>query len=72
MVQAGSGSPSPEAEDSPSPSPPAPCRHLDAMEHASSFVITSHSPSLARIRHSSPLALSVTVISGVEITYGFR
>ncbi|CAD5184102.1 unnamed protein product [Musa acuminata subsp. malaccensis] len=40
-------------------------RHVRAMPHAPSLLTTSHSPSLARSRHSSPSFLSVT--SGFDI-----
>ncbi|URD78275.1 hypothetical protein MUK42_07397 [Musa troglodytarum] len=62
----------------PSPSPatssssPPPCRHILAMSQAVSLLTTSHSPSLARIRHSSPSSLSNTLTSGSGITYGFK
>ncbi|CAL9176622.1 unnamed protein product [Musa hybrid cultivar] len=42
-------------------------RHVRAMPHAPSLLTTSHSPSLARSRHSSPSFLSVTVTSGSDI-----
>lgn len=48
------------------------CRHIRATPHAVSFDTTSHSPSLARIRHSSSAVLSVIVTSGSDITNGFR
>ncbi|CAL9782838.1 unnamed protein product, partial [Musa acuminata subsp. burmannicoides] len=55
-----------------SSSSPPPCRHILAMSQAVSLLTTSHSPSLARIRHSSPSSLSNTVTSGSDITYGFK
>ncbi|URD81010.1 hypothetical protein MUK42_19061 [Musa troglodytarum] len=64
-------SPSPATSSSSSP-PPPPCRHILAMSQAVSLLTTSHSPSLARIRHSSPSSLSNTLTSGSGITYGFK
>jgi len=45
---------------------------LLAKSQASSFVITSHNPSLARMRHSSFLSLWIHFTSGSGITHGFK
>ncbi|WKA00984.1 hypothetical protein VitviT2T_019295 [Vitis vinifera] len=47
-------------------------RHIRATPHAVSLDTTSHSPSLARIKHSSSGLRSHVVTSGSEITYGFK
>ncbi|PNT64395.1 hypothetical protein BRADI_4g28097v3 [Brachypodium distachyon] len=47
-------------------------RQARATSHAVWLLTTSQSPSLARIRHSSPSSLSVTVTSGTADTNGFR
>ena len=47
-------------------------RHWHATLQANSFDITSHKPSLPIIKHSSSGSLFVKVISGFDITYGFR
>lgn len=47
-------------------------KHRRATSHARSLGKTSHSPSLATIRHSSSPVLSTTRISGSEITEGFK
>nr|CAB3453147.1 unnamed protein product [Digitaria exilis] len=47
-------------------------RHARATSQAASLLTTSHSPSLARMRHSSPSARSVTDTSGTDDTYGLR
>uniref|UniRef100_A0A7N0T6E6 Uncharacterized protein n=1 Tax=Kalanchoe fedtschenkoi TaxID=63787 RepID=A0A7N0T6E6_KALFE len=47
-------------------------KHILATPHAVSLDTTSHSPSLARIRHSSCSSRSVIFTSGSGITYGFR
>lgn len=43
-----------------------------AKSHTSSFVITSHRPSLAKMRQSSSLTRRTEVTSGSGITDGFR
>lgn len=47
-------------------------RHSLATSQANSFDRTSHMPSLAIIKHSSSGSLLVNVISGCDITIGFR
>lgn len=47
-------------------------RHSLATAQAKSLERTSHKPSLARITHSSSSSLSVKVISGSDVTTGFR
>ncbi|KAG5616157.1 hypothetical protein H5410_015981 [Solanum commersonii] len=47
-------------------------KHMRATPHAVSFETTSHSPSLANIKHSSSTVLSVVVTSGSDVTYGFN
>lgn len=47
-------------------------RHSLAISQAKSFDRTSHSPSLARIKHSSSGSRFVKVMSGSGITIGFR
>ena len=42
-----------------------------AALHASSFEMTSHSPSLARIRQSSPFVRGTTLTSGFGMINGF-
>uniref|UniRef100_A0A7C9A2E3 Uncharacterized protein n=1 Tax=Opuntia streptacantha TaxID=393608 RepID=A0A7C9A2E3_OPUST len=49
-----------------------PVRHRLTMWQATSFEITSHRPSLARIKNSSSSVLLHMVTSGVDDTYGFR
>ncbi|RDX67562.1 hypothetical protein CR513_53545, partial [Mucuna pruriens] len=43
-----------------------------ARSHTSSFVITSHRPSLARMRHSSSFIRGRNVTSGSGIIHGFK
>lgn len=45
---------------------------LRATSHASSFDITSHRPSLARMRHSSSLARGMNISSGSGMIHGFK
>ncbi|KVH94653.1 hypothetical protein Ccrd_003283 [Cynara cardunculus var. scolymus] len=45
-----------------------PFRHILATPHAVSFDTTSQSPSLAIIKHSSSIVLSVIVTSGSQLT----
>ncbi|KAF7817361.1 17.3 kDa class II heat shock protein-like [Senna tora] len=45
---------------------------LRAKSHASSFVITSHRPSLARMRHSSSFVRGRNITSGSGIIHGFK
>lgn len=45
---------------------------LRATSQTSSFVITSHKPSLAKIRHSSSLARGTNITSGSDITHGLK
>lgn len=45
---------------------------LRARSHTSSFVITSHKPSLARMRHSSSFARGRNITSGSGMIHGFK
>lgn len=45
---------------------------LRARSHASSFVITSHKPSLAKMRHSSSLVRGRNITSGSGMIHGFK
>ncbi|KAM1058078.1 hypothetical protein ACFX15_030634 [Malus domestica] len=47
-------------------------KNMRTTPQAVSFDTTSQRPLLARIRHSSSAARSVTVTSGSDVTYGFR